>query len=292
MFENILGNDAVKKSLNNAVKTGNVSHSYLFVGKSGIGKKLFAQELAKKVMCLGGENCESCIKFNASSNPDFQIISPDGKSIKIDQIRKMQSKIVEKPIISSKKVYIIDNADCMSEESQNCLLKTLEEPPEYAVIILVCSNENKMLQTIKSRCIIIKFEGLSDSQISQALNTNDKELIRLCDGSLEKADKIQDNKETYNKLKDLANFLEQGSMIDVFNNADVLYSSKDEIIDLLDFLNIIFFEKSMQNIRSAKAVSIIENTKKKIMANNNLDMSIDYMLMHILEECYGKSSRG
>lgn len=292
MFENILGNDAVKESLNNAVKTGNVSHSYLFVGKSGIGKKLFAGELAKKVMCLGDENCESCIKLNARSNPDFQIISPDGKSIKIEQIRKMQSKIVEKPIISSKKVYIIDNADCMSEESQNCLLKTLEEPPEYAMIILVCSNENKMLQTIKSRCIIIKFEGLSDSQISQALNTNDKELIKLCDGSLEKADKIQENRETYNRLKDLANLLEQGSMVDVFNNADVLYSSKDEIIDLLDFLNIIFFEKSIQNIMSAKAVSIIENTKKKIIANNNFDMSIDYMLMRILEECYGKSSRG
>ena len=81
-------------------------------------------------------------------------------------------------------------------------------------------------------------------------------------------------------------------MVDVFNNADVLYSSKDEIIDLLDFLNIIFFEKSIQNIKVAKAVSIVENTKKKIMSNNNFDMSIDYMLMYIMEECYGKSSRG
>ena len=204
----------------------------------------------------------------------------------------MQSKIVEKPIISSKKVYIIDNTECMSEESQNCLLKTLEEPPEYAMIILICSNESKMLQTIKSRCIIIKFEELSDNQIAQALNTNDKELIKLCNGSLEKADKIQENRETYNKLKDLVNLLEQGSMVDVFNNADVLYSSKDEIIDLLDFLNIIFFEKSIQNIKVAKAVSIVENTKKKIMSNNNFDMSIDYMLMYIMEECYGKSSRG
>jgi len=160
------------------------------------------------------------------------------------------------------------------------------------IVFLVLSNESKMLQTIKSRCIIIKFEELSDNQIAQALNTNDKELIKLCNGSLEKADKIQENRETYNKLKDLVNLLEQGSMVDVFNNADVLYSSKDEIIDLLDFLNIIFFEKSIQNIKVAKAVSIVENTKKKIMSNNNFDMSIDYMLMYIMEECYGKSSRG
>lgn len=292
MFEKILGNDTIKKSLSNLVDTGNISHSYLFVGKSGIGKKLFAIELAKKVMCLGDEKCESCVKFEANSNPDFEIISPDGKTLKIDQIRKMQAKIVEKPIISNKKVYIIDNADCMLEESQNCLLKTLEEPPEYAMIILICSNESKMLQTIKSRCIIIKFDELTDDQIAQVLNTKDKEIIKLCGGSLEKAEKVHEQKDTYNKLKELVHFLEQGSMVDVFNNADVLYSSKEDIIDLLDFLNIIFFEKCMTNVNCSKAISIIEKTKKKIMANNNFDMSIDYMLMHILEECYGKSCRG
>jgi len=148
LFENILGNDAIKESLNNTIKASNISHSYLFVGKSGIGKKIFAMELAKNVMCVGEENCESCIKFNAGSNPDFQIIRPEGKSIKIEQIRKMQSKIVEKPIISSKKVYIIDNTECMSEESQNCLLKTLEEPPEYVTIILIGASENSFLSTI------------------------------------------------------------------------------------------------------------------------------------------------
>ena len=139
MFKNIVGNEKVKEYLKTSIETKNISHSYMFVGKSGIGKKLFAKEFAKTIMCVERENnkkieecenCESCIKFEKGSNPDYIEIFPEGKTLKIDQIRKMQEKIVEKPIISNKKVYVIDDADLMNEESQNCLLKTLEEPPE------------------------------------------------------------------------------------------------------------------------------------------------------------------
>lgn len=311
LFENIVGNNKIKESLKNAVKSNNVSHSYLFVGKAGVGKKLFAKDLAKKVMCLGSnydaqdnvlrstrdnkekvesenlslefDNCDSCIKFDANSNPDFSIIVPDGKSIKIEQIRDLQARILEKPISSNKKVYIIDDADTMTEESQNCLLKTLEEPPEYAMIILIASNENRMLQTIKSRCVIIRFEDLTNEEISQILHTNDQDIIRLCEGSVAKADTISEKREMFAQLKNIADYLSKNSLIDVLNNSDLLYSSKDDIMTLLDFLNIIFFEKAKENIKYSKAIDIIEKTKKKIMANNNYDMCIDYMLMHIWE---------
>ena len=314
LFENIVGNNKIKESLKNAVKSNNVSHSYLFVGKAGVGKKIFAKDLAKKVMCLGSnggaqnngvknnevqnnnvandnleldfDNCDSCIKFDANSNPDFSIIVPDGKSIKIEQIRNLQARIVEKPISSSKKVYIIDDADTMTEESQNCLLKTLEEPPEYAMIILIASNENRMLQTIKSRCVIIRFEDLTNEEISQILHTNDQDIIRLCEGSVAKADDISEKREMFAQLKIIADYLSKNSLIDVLNNSDLLYSSKDDIMTLLDFLNIIFFEKAKENIKYSKAISIIEKTKKKILANNNYDMCIDYMLMHIWEELH------
>ncbi len=314
LFENIVGNNKIKESLKNAVKSNNVSHSYLFVGKAGVGKKLFAKDLAKKVMCLGSnydaqdnvlrstrdnkekvesenlslefDNCDSCIKFDANSNPDFSIIVPDGKSIKIEQIRDLQARILEKPISSNKKVYIIDDADTMTEESQNCLLKTLEEPPEYAMIILIASNENRMLQTIKSRCVIIRFEDLTNEEISQILHTNDQDIIRLCEGSVAKADTISEKREMFAQLKNIADYLSKNSLIDVLNNSDLLYSSKDDIMTLLDFLNIIFFEKAKENIKYSKAIDIIEKTKKKIMANNNYDMCMDYMLMHICEELH------
>lgn len=291
MFEKIIGNEKIKQTFIDALSSGNISHSYLFVGKPGIGKRLFAKEIAKKVMCIGNENCESCQKFDTNSNPDFQIIEPDGKSIKIEQIRNMQSRILEKPIISNKKVYIIDNSDLMSEESQNCLLKTLEEPPEYAMIILIASNETRIIQTIKSRCIIVKFEDLTDEEISKYLNISDSDIIKLCDGSLEKADAIQEKKDIYYKLRDISNTLEQGSLINALNNSELLYNSKDDIMELLDYLNVIFFDKCKENIDYSKAVSIVEKTKKKIIANNNFDMSIDYMLIHIWEEFNGKSCR-
>ena len=97
MFKNIVGNEKVKEYLKSSVESNNISNSYMFVGKSGIGKKLFAREFAKKIMCLNKEDskqsddssCESCIKFEAGSNPDYMEIFPDGKTLKVDQIRKM-----------------------------------------------------------------------------------------------------------------------------------------------------------------------------------------------------------
>ena len=139
MFNNILGNEKIKDVLINAVKLNKVSHSYLFIGPDGIGKKLIAKEFAKMILCTSENkycnNCKSCIEFDTNNNPDFRIIEPDGNSLKIEQIREFQNKVSEKPIISDRKVYIINNSDKMTQEAQNCLLKTLEEPPEFVTII-------------------------------------------------------------------------------------------------------------------------------------------------------------
>ena len=111
MFENIIGNLKIKTALEKSVNQNKVSHSYLFVGMQGIGKKMIATEFAKMLLCLDNKkycnNCKSCIEFATENNPDFLLISPEGNSIKIEQIRDIQKKIQEKPIISNKKVYII-----------------------------------------------------------------------------------------------------------------------------------------------------------------------------------------
>ena len=176
MFENILGNQKIKEKLKKSINEDKILHSYLFIGIEGIGKKLIAKEFAKAILCLNDikycNNCKSCIEFSSNNNPDFLYIEPDGNNIKIEQIREMQKKIQEKPIISQKKVYIIDNADQMTQEAQNCLLKTLEEPPEFATIILIGSNENAFLSTIKSRCMIIHFQPINNVEISNYLQQN------------------------------------------------------------------------------------------------------------------------
>ena len=144
MFEKIIGNDKIKKEIEKSVKETKTSHSYLFIGTEGIGKKLIAKEFAKMLLCLNENkycnNCKSCIEFNSNNNPDFLYIEPKENSLKIEQIRELQKKIQEKPIISTNKVYIINDADKMTQEAQNCLLKTLEEPPDYATIILIGAN--------------------------------------------------------------------------------------------------------------------------------------------------------
>ena len=170
-FSNIIGNEKIKNILIKSISNNTVLHSYMFIGSNGIGKKMIAKQFAKMVLCENSgadsgfeecDNCKSCIEFNSGNNPDFICIEPDGKNIKIEQIREMQTKVVEKPVNSKKKIYIIDDADLMTKEAQNCLLKTLEEPPEYIVIILIVSNESKILTTIKSRCMKLFFEKIND----------------------------------------------------------------------------------------------------------------------------------
>ncbi len=290
LFEKIVGNNKIKEYLKSTIKTKNVSHSYMFVGKSGIGKKLFAREYAKHIMCINGgqcaefkpkeenKKCDSCVKFDAKVNPDYVEIVPDGKTLKIDQIRKMQEKIAEKPIVSSKKVYVIDDADLMSEEGQNCLLKTLEEPPEYATIILIVSNESKILATIKSRCVILKFDKLSDFEIKTIMPNLSDDFIKILEGSLANTTDADKKVMQYNELKKIINVVENGNKTQLFTDFDLLYTSKDDIITLLEYLNIIFYEK-----RWLDCIEIVEKTKRKIQANNNYDMCIDYLLMHIWE---------
>ena len=173
MFNNIIGNEKNKELLKNIIDTNNIAHSYMFVGKESIGKLLFAKEFAKAVLCTAEEKvcnrCKSCIEFDTNNNPDFSILEPEGNSIKIDQIRELTKKVYEKPIVSTKKVYIINDSNCMTQEAQNGLLKTLEEPPEYVTIILITSNENSFLPTIKSRCTKISFDKLTDIELINIL---------------------------------------------------------------------------------------------------------------------------
>lgn len=288
MFEKLVGNEKVKEYLNSTIENKNISHSFIFVGKPGIGKKQFAHQYAEMIMCLqdgkcdgNSVKCDSCIKFAGNANPDYAEITPDGKTLKIEQIRNLQARIVEKPITSRRKVYVIDDADLMSEESQNCLLKTLEEPPEYAVIILIVSNESRILPTIKSRCVIIKFQPLTSKEIKQVKPELSDDLIQLLEGSLLNAENIEQKKEQYAQLSNLVNVLENKQLVEVFNSADLLYKGKDDIITLLEYLNLIFFSRNEIN-----AIPIIEKTKKKILANNNYDMTIDYCLMNIWDELH------
>ena len=293
MFEQILGNKKITEQLSNSIKIGNISHSYLFLGTQGIGKKMIAKEFAKMILCTSEDKycgvCKSCIEFDTDNNPDFSIIEPDGNSIKIDQIREFQKKVSEKPIISQRKVYIINDSDKMTVEAQNCLLKTLEEPPEFVTIILVGTNENAFLSTIKSRCMILHFEEISEEEILKYLEENyqikinSQIMIKAFQGSIGKAIELKDKQEQYEKIENLIYGLEKMDVVDLVNKAEFLYSSKDDKTEIWDYMEVILMNIAKTSNKYAQTIEIVEQTKKRLAANANYDMSIDNMLFKIWE---------
>lgn len=292
MFEKVIGNDEIKQMLAKSIEKETTAHSYLFIGIQGIGKKMLATEMAKKLLCINKqqeEKCKSCTEFESNNHPDYTYIEPEGNNIKIEQIRFMQKKIQEKPILSKQKVYIINDADTMTIEAQNCLLKTLEEPPEFVVIILISSNENIILNTIKSRCMTIKFHNINDKELlDYAINVLEYEnvtenLLKVFDGSIGKAIKLKDNKEIYDKIDLLISNLENKDLVDIMLDGRILYD-KENINDMLDYIIVALYSKRNVNQKYINCIDFVNECANRLKANSNFDMSIDNLLFKMWEE--------
>ncbi len=196
----VAGHERPRGILLGSLKKGRVATTYLFSGESGVGKKLMAVEFAKAVVCQSPvevekltdacDNCRLCRKFSASSHPDLKIVLPEKGMIKIEQVREVIDFLSLKPFEASKKVLIIDDADCMNLPASNALLKTLEEPPDECLIILISSVPDMIIDTIRSRCFTIRFSLLNMSDCERVIRekiqdkSEDavKELIRLSMG--------------------------------------------------------------------------------------------------------------
>ena len=297
IFNNIIGNETNKELLKNIINTNNIAHSYMFIGKDSIGKMLFAKEFAKAILCTNNDKpcniCKSCIEFDTLNNPDFKIIEPDGNAIKIDQIRELVKRVYEKPIVSNKKVYIINDSNLMTKEAQNSLLKTLEEPPEYATIILIAPNDNLFLPTIKSRCTKIIFNKLTNEEILLILKNEynyqkvSNLVLKIADGSVKKALKLREKENEYTKINNLYSNIENVSMIDIINSKEEIFKEKDQAVDILEYINLIFFNKINKNTKYIECIKIVEDTKDRLKKNNNFDMTIDNFNMTIWEEING-----
>ncbi len=295
MFDEIMGNEQIKKELKKSILENKVSHSYMFVGIEGIGKQMMAKAFAQMILCTseqekGCQQCKSCMEFMSHNHPDFLYLEPDGNSIKIEQIRYLQRKIQEKPIISNKKVSVINDADKMTTEAQNCLLKTLEEPPEYGIIILIGSNENAFLNTIKSRCMKIAFQPIENEYIKQymekvyGLTNISQDMLEAFQGSIGKASILKDKEDQYKMIENMIEKLDKTDMTELMELGEPLYQSKEEIGNILDYINIILLRLAKENVKYANCIEIIENTKKRLYQNANYDMCIDNMIFNMWEE--------
>ncbi len=166
-FTDIEGHDRPIAILKRALANQTLAHAYLFSGEEGVGKKLAALTLAAAVNCANGGpdggcgECPSCRKIASGGHPDVHLVASDGDEIKIDQIRQVQADLALKPFEGTKKTLIVDSAERMNPASSNAFLKTLEEPPGDALIILVTAMAQSLLPTIRSRCQEIRFQPLS-----------------------------------------------------------------------------------------------------------------------------------
>lgn len=296
-FNNIIGNEQNKEFLTQIVNSNNIAHSYMFIGADSIGKLLFAKEFAKAILCTNEEKpcnkCKSCIEFNTLNNPDFNIVEPDGNSIKIEQIRELTKTVYEKPIVSARKVYIIDDSNLMTKEAQNSLLKTLEEPPEYVTIILIASNENQFLPTIRSRCTKILFGNLKDNELKLVLNKeyNYKDIpdiiLKVANGSVKRAIELKDKEKEYENVQKIFFNLESINIIDLINSKEEIFKNKEDVNGILEYINLIFFDKINTNTKYIECMKIVENTKDRLRKNSNFDMTIDNLLLTVWEEING-----
>ncbi|WP_448584191.1 DNA polymerase III subunit [Thermocrinis sp.] len=216
----------VKLFVEKAYRQGRIPQAILFYGKEGVGKREIAFELAQAILCLKKQyppcgSCSSCrlVKdffsipeeklkvFGESSSgkdvflylqgdhPDFICVKPEKTEIKVDQIRAVKDFVYIKPALSNKKVVLIQGAETMNPYAQNALLKVLEEPPNDTFFILVCSNINKILPTIKSRCFLLEIPPLTMNELAEKTGINDPTLLELADGSLELLNQIKEKKE-------------------------------------------------------------------------------------------------
>ena len=269
-FKNIIGNREAKEYLKSSINNNNILHSYLFLGTDGIGKKMIAKEFAKNILCQNTKEeictCKSCTYFLSDNHPDYFLINEEGNTIRIDEIRKLTEKVIEKPIISDRKVYIINDAEKMTKEAQNCLLKTLEEPPEYVTIILISSNENVILNTIKSRCMMLKFKNISDENLRKfaveilSYENLTENLLKSFGGSISRTIKLKENSTKYVSLENFVKDLSKRDIIDIMVNAKIIYD-KENIGDILDYLTVCLFDIAKENKKYLNCIKFVSECK-------------------------------
>lgn len=209
LWQNIIGHKENIERLRRLAVSGRIPHALLFCGREGTGKRLVAQAFAAALLCPSGENgaacgrCASCraLLDGQGGHPDFFLLEPEqrGKSqriIRIEAVRAMETELSRRPVLSARRVAIIDGAELMNEQAANCLLKTLEEPPENVVFILIAASRRSLLPTVVSRCTPVIFGSLSPEETAEVLMKKGldavraQELAALADGSCSRAEEL------------------------------------------------------------------------------------------------------
>lgn len=325
-FSEIIGHEQIIGHLQNAIRTGKISHAYILDGEEGAGKSLLARAFAQTLQCeqkkadACGE-CRSCRQAAGENQPDIIRVSHEKpNSIGVDEIREQLCQDMQiRPYSSPYKIYLVDEAEKMTVQAQNALLKTIEEPPSYAVLILITANPDAFLPTILSRCVQLKLKPLRDSIIRDFLTDNlsvpeikADVYAAFARGNLGRAKKMAESEDFQHLYDELLYLLKNIRDMDISMLLSSIKKMKDEDADLfecLDFMqvwyrdvlmfkvtkdaNLLIFkdEYSAINELSQKTgydgfeniLQAIDKAKVRLEANVNMELALELMFLVMKE---------
>ena len=325
-FEEIVGHEQIVTHLKSAMKLGKVSHAYILSGEKGCGKKLLADVFAETLQCEKGGtepcgSCHSCVQAQSGNHPDIiHLMHEKPNSISVDDVRtQIVNDVLIKPYSGKYKIYIVPDAEKMTAAAQNALLKTIEEPPAYAVILLLANNASALLPTILSRCVMLSLKPVADDKVTQYLMEHvqvpDYEAdvcVAFAQGNIGKAVQLATS-DSFNEIKNSAlHLLKNVSKMeinDIIATVKSVSEFKIDIQDYLDFLavwyrDILYFKATRDsnglifkdelnvitdqiNKSSYEGIENIlrglQTAKTRLNANVNFDLTMELLFLLIKE---------
>lgn len=326
VFKDILGHEQIKEHFKNAVETGKVSHAYILSGEAGMGRKSLANAFALSLLCEKGKpepcmQCHACRQVLSGNHPDLIYVTHEKPaSIGVDAIREqINNTIMIRPYSSYYKIYIVDEAEKMTVQAQNALLKTIEEPPSYAVILLLTTNQDAFLPTILSRCVQLKLKPLRDSVVKeyliQSLKVEEAQAeiyAAFARGNLGKAIHLADSEDFKIMYEEILHLLKHLKDMDISELLNYIRKLKDDNLDLhdcLDFMqmwyrdilmykttkdiNLLIFKDEFSTVKQVAALSgyeglerilaAIDKARVRLDANVNMELVMELMLLTMKE---------
>ena len=322
-FQDIIGQEHMTGHLQNAIRMGKVSHAYIIQGEAGSGKKLLADTFAAALQCEEGGiepcgHCQSCKQAVSGNHPDIRRVTHEKASISVDDIRlQLNNDILVKPYSRPYKVYIIDEAEKMTEQAQNAMLKTIEEPPAYAVILLLTVNAKLLLPTILSRCILLNVRPVARGQITKLLTEHYGIAGFMADVAADFADGVPGKAIAYAQSGEFVNLKDEVIRLlrrldsmpaeEIYKKVKEWAGSKPAIPDILSLIQLwyrdilvmkstdgagrlVFREEERELASRADNMSYgqiedclksIETIKQRMNANVNLEVSLEMLLYTI-----------
>lgn len=321
-FSEIVGHEQIKEHMQAAIRDKKPFHAYLFQGEEGVGKEALARTFAAGLQCQSEsadkpcKECVSCRQMESGNQPDVIWVTREKVSLGVDEIREQLCNTMDiKPFSSPYKIYLVPEAEKMTEAAQNALLKTIEEPPEYGIVILMTSNISALLPTIQSRCLTMEFRPLStavvESYVKEHCQVPDYQArasAAFAQGNLGKAmryAKSEDFIERKDHIISLLRHVEQMDLSEMLAVIKDLGTRKDEVRDYIDLMvlwyrdvllfkatkdiNQLLFQDEASYIsreashRSYEKIEEIlqafEKAKVRLRANVNFDITMELMLL-------------